>query len=185
MDIRLNLSPESLSPDAAASRSPTKPSLIEQEAYEFVLPALPNPWADQSKGQLSLSLFIDSGFSAAQIKSIAHAMDLLASIIPMTWFFEQKSASEANTSANPALIITLDDSIAFAGQASLPSGPHPGLMVLNPQLLGDLSPGRSGFDTLLHELGHVLGLKHPGLYEAGDAALGSRVMPAEIGRAHV
>jgi len=38
--------------------------------------------------------------------------------------------------------------------------------------LRDLSPGSVGYSTLLHEIGHALGLKHPGDYNAGSAATG-------------
>lgn len=41
----------------------------------------------------------------------------------------------------------------------------------NPNLR-DLSPGSEGYGTLLHEIGHALGLKHPGDYNAGSAASG-------------
>jgi hypothetical protein len=40
----------------------------------------------------------------------------------------------------------------------------------------DLTPGTYGYETLLHELGHALGLKHPFL-DSGDAA-GTPVLPA-------
>ena len=42
---------------------------------------------------------------------------------------------------------------------------------LNPNLR-DLSPGTEGYGTLLHEIGHALGLKHPGDYNAGSDASG-------------
>jgi hypothetical protein len=42
----------------------------------------------------------------------------------------------------------------------------------------DLTPGTYGFETLLHELGHALGLKHPFL-DSGDPA-GTPVLPAAL-----
>lgn len=39
--------------------------------------------------------------------------------------------------------------------------------------LRDLAPGSEGYATLLHEIGHALGLKHPGDYNAGSAASGA------------
>ncbi|HWI84496.1 M10 family metallopeptidase [Ramlibacter sp.] len=41
---------------------------------------------------------------------------------------------------------------------------------LTPGNLTNVTPGTQGFDTLLHEIGHALGLKHPGNYNAGDSA---------------
>lgn len=42
---------------------------------------------------------------------------------------------------------------------------------VNPNL-HDLSPGTEGYATLLHEIGHALGLKHPGDYNAGSGSSG-------------
>jgi len=38
--------------------------------------------------------------------------------------------------------------------------------------LTDLAPGGIGYGTLLHEIGHALGLKHPGDYNAGSGSSG-------------
>lgn len=43
---------------------------------------------------------------------------------------------------------------------------------VNPNLR-DLSPGSAGYGTLLHEIGHALGLKHPGDYNAGSGRSGA------------
>ncbi len=41
-----------------------------------------------------------------------------------------------------------------------------------PQNLSNLAPGSEGYGTLLHEIGHALGLKHPGDYNAGSGSSG-------------
>lgn len=41
-----------------------------------------------------------------------------------------------------------------------------------PQNLSSLAPGSEGYGTLLHEIGHALGLKHPGDYNAGSGGSG-------------
>lgn len=38
--------------------------------------------------------------------------------------------------------------------------------------LSNLAPGSEGYATLLHEIGHALGLKHPGDYNAGSGSSG-------------
>jgi hypothetical protein len=144
----------------------------------------------------------DASLTQVQRIAVQRALLLVAEIIPLQGS-SQHTAQEVNNqgefkvgqsddaalgigvlSLPPRLLrFQLDPELPFAGQASLPSGPEPGLIRLNPQFLGDLTPGGRGFDTLLHELGHALGLKHPGLYEAGDSALGGAVLsPIDDGK---
>lgn len=40
------------------------------------------------------------------------------------------------------------------------------------------SPGTAGFETILHELGHALGLKHPGNYDAGTGGATPPYLPS-------
>ena len=40
----------------------------------------------------------------------------------------------------------------------------------NASAFDNMAPGESGFETLLHEIGHALGLSHPGNYDAGQGA---------------
>lgn len=167
-----------------------------------LLPGDPNPWAEPQGGGLRVDIEFDVSLTQVQRIAVQRALLLVAEIIPLQGS-SQHTAQEVNNqgefkvgqsddaalgigvlSLPPRLLrFQLDPELPFAGQASLPSGPEPGLIRLNPQFLGDLTPGGRGFDTLLHELGHALGLKHPGLYEAGDSALGGAVLsPIDDGK---
>ncbi|NBP37055.1 MAG: DUF4214 domain-containing protein [Betaproteobacteria bacterium] len=158
-----------------------RPFLREQmpigvEAASALLPALQNPWADPLREGLKLNVLLSESFTVDQRTAIGKALDLLASIIPLDWSLVEFGPSLQQEASLSRLTIRPDGEMPFAGKASLPSGPSPGLLLFNPLLLGDPSPGTSGFDTILHELGHALGLKHPGLYEAGDEALGGATL---------
>ncbi|SFC18041.1 Peptidase M10 serralysin C terminal [Polaromonas sp. OV174] len=45
---------------------------------------------------------------------------------------------------------------------------------------GDWSPGRYNFMAMMHELGHALGLKHPGNYNVGGGGESSPFLPASL-----
>lgn len=57
-----------------------------------------------------------------------------------------------------------------AGYAQMPGtdGPEPGdVFISNDVLNSDHAPGSFDYDTLIHEVAHAIGLKHPGNYNAG------------------
>ena len=69
-----------------------------------------------------------------------------------------------------------------AGYANLPndSGDHPEYLFLaNDQTSNsDFSLGSYGWQTMIHEIGHTLGLKHPGNYNAGGGGESPPFLPA-------
>jgi|GEM_PF-2662731 len=76
-----------------------------------------------------------------------------------------------------------------SGYANMPnsSGDHPEYLFLNnapasanfPLSNADLSVGSYGWQTLIHEVGHTLGLKHPGDYNAGGGGGTPPYLPPE------
>ncbi|OGA14445.1 MAG: hypothetical protein A3H32_17830 [Betaproteobacteria bacterium RIFCSPLOWO2_02_FULL_63_19] len=69
-----------------------------------------------------------------------------------------------------------DQGETSAGYASYPDpsgNPAGGDLYINnqdPANLEGITPGTNAYATLVHEIGHTLGLKHPGNYNAGEAA---------------
>ncbi len=58
-----------------------------------------------------------------------------------------------------------------SGYAFLPNsnGESSGDLYIDLESSTEVTPGSFGYTTLIHELGHALGLKHPGNYNAGEA----------------
>ena len=84
---------------------------------------------------------------------------------------------------------TNDQGHVSSGYANMPnsSGDHPEYLFLNntpattqyPLSNADLSVGSYGWQTLIHEVGHTLGLKHPGNYNAGGGGGTPPYLPTE------
>ena len=77
----------------------------------------------------------------------------------------------ANTAGQADINFGTNNQASSAGYANPPyqGGSHASYLMLANNVVtnGDFSAGSYGWETLLHEIGHTLGLKHPGAYNAG------------------
>lgn len=110
-------------------------------------------------------------FNAAQVAAVRTIMDTLSSELGIT-------LKEVPDSATSYGLIRLGGNAqtASSGYTWLPNSNDDArdgdvwISTSSPENLANLAPGSAGFDTLLHEIGHALGLKHPGNYNAGSGA---------------
>lgn len=109
-----------------------------------------------------------AGMNAGQKQAVVSAMSYLSSLINVTF------VEDGN---NPDIVFGTNDQANSAGYSHYPlgNGGNPTVLMLDNVAQGQPTNTSSelqdktsyGWHTLVHELGHAMGLKHPGSYNAG------------------
>jgi Metallo-peptidase family M12 len=118
--------------------------------------------------------------SDEQKAGVLRAFDYLSSLIGVT-FEEVANASEADINFGT----NNQYSQGSSAYANVPngSGDHPVYLMLDNgpgNLNTSMATGSYGWQTLIHELGHTLGLKHPGNYNASGGSVPGPYLPKAL-----
>jgi len=114
-----------------------------------------------------------------QRAAVKKAFDYISTLVNVTFL-------ESSTVAGSDITFGMNDQTASAGYAYYPlaNGANPSVLMLD----NSNNPGNSGanlgtigsygWETLVHEIGHTMGLKHPGNYNAGGGSTPGPYLPA-------
>ena len=170
--------------NGTATLSSTKitPTVYQIESAQ-ALHALTYSWLTGTESYLtSTDTNQFSALDTGQKTAVKSALDYLSTLINVT--FTEETSSPASASIRFG---TNDQGTTSAGYATYPNGngSNPSKLLLgNSGTSGTLNSsanlgtkGSYGWETLIHEMGHIMGLKHPGNYNAGGGGTAKPYLP--------
>ena len=158
IDVLLPSAQEKWLPDLAAGQSRTV-------TYSF---ALATGYLSNAGHESDVKGF--TPFSQAQMTATRSILNYISSVLFITFVEVTETASSQSATGDIRLCNNEQDS---AGYAVFPTDSdlqaRGDVFLANSSINSDYAAGSYNFDTILHELTHALGLKHPGNYNAGSA----------------
>ncbi|MCB2101944.1 MAG: M10 family metallopeptidase C-terminal domain-containing protein [Rhodobacterales bacterium] len=146
--------------------------------YAFITAdTIPQYYYDITELNWAVDTFVE--MNATQKAAAEAAMALWAAVANVTF----TEVTLVGNTANQAQILygTADLGTGVAGGAWYPGGSWGGDVWITNIYASYLtpSPGNYAFNTFIHEIGHALGLKHPGNYNAGGGGTAGPYLPTD------
>ena len=155
-----------LLPDAQSQWRPDLPAGQSRTVtYSFALSPAYLAGADYADDRKGLT-----PFNAAEKTAARSLFSYISSILPIQFVEIVESASSNSPVGDIRLVNNNQDSAGYAIYPNDVDKQYRGdVFLANSALSSTFAPGSYEYDTLLHEITHALGLKHPGNYNAGSA----------------